>query len=491
MRIFRHIITCLLLLLVTLTGAAQESKRPLCSRGRHPLRVAQSDRRAGLLTSQRRAVYKGEKRQLVFLVAFSDLTFQDPDPATLWGKVFNEKDFEEEPFRGSVRDYFYEQSFETFDLQFDLYYIRMDKEHKEYRSGDIDYYDDTRSGLLLTEILNQKKDEIADWSVYDWNGDGYVNQVFILFAGMGQNDTKDPTTIWPHQATLSSHAEKPYYREWGHPYVVSSGDKEYKVDSYAIFAELSSAGDYGSFGTLVHEYGHCLGLPDFYYGGSTSVVGEWDIMDNGNYNSGGFCPANYSAHERMVLGWMDIPELTEKTTVTDMQSLSNGKPEAYLIRNDGCSDEYYIVENRQKSGWDSSLPGSGIVVFHVDYDAEIWRTGVPNNDSHKRYAIIPANNRLASKYGWAYPYDGNNALTNTSSPAATLLNANSDETYLMNKPLTQMAVSNGLASFHFMDDGTAIEQPTSASSDAPQVIYRMGPVTFLRYPDGTVRKQIK
>jgi M6 family metalloprotease-like protein len=167
--------------------------------------------------------YLGEKHQLLFLVDFSDLYFQDADPAALWKKVFNQKNFQEPPFHGSVHDYFYEQSFEQFELVFDVYYVHMDKNHAEYRSGDIDFYDDTRSGLLLTEILDIKKEEIPDWSIYDWDDDGYINQVVILFAGKGQNDGGDNTTIWSHQWWLSSQSEAPYYREWGHPYPVSSG----------------------------------------------------------------------------------------------------------------------------------------------------------------------------------------------------------------------------------------------------------------------------
>ena len=222
-------ILLLLLLVVTMTIPAVGQERLHCSQDRHPKHVTMRSSRASEHTMSRRTEYSGEKHQLVFVVDFSDLYFQDADPATLWKKVFNQKNFQEPPFHGSVRDYFYEQSFEQFELVFDVYYVHMDKNHAEYRSGDIDFYDDTRSGLLLTEILDIKKEEIPDWSIYDWDDDGYINQVVILFAGKGQNDGGDETTIWSHQWWLSSQSEAPYYREWGHPYPVSSGGKEFKV----------------------------------------------------------------------------------------------------------------------------------------------------------------------------------------------------------------------------------------------------------------------
>jgi len=487
----------LLLLLVPITTMATEHERPQCSRGRHPHHaVAQASRASVNLrsvgdVSRRTKEYIGDKRQLVFLVDFSDLYFQDSEPLTLWNKIFNQENFQEEPFRGSVYDYFRDQSFGQFNLQFDLYYVHMDKEHAEYRSGDIDYYDDTRSGLLLTEILDQHKEEITDWSIYDWDEDGNIDQVLILFAGKGQNDGGDKTTIWAHQWWLSEQSKKPYYREWGNSYAVTSGDKEYIVDRYGIFPELNSSGTYGTFGTLCHEYGHCLGLPDFYYSSNSGVVDEWDIMDYGNYNEDGFCPPGYSAHERMYLGWLDVRELTEPKTITNMESLSEGKKEAYLIRNDGYDNEYYIVENRQQTGWDSSLPGSGIVIFHVDYDEDVWKNGVPNSLDYKRYFIIPANDKpsIYDDSYWAYPYGENNALTNESSPASTLLHDNVDGTLFMSKPLTNMSVTDGLASFDFMGGSTGIFEKKVWGQ--PKILYDFGPIYIIRNTSGETKKVMK
>ena len=439
------------LLVAVLTASAQEPLRPQCSAGRHPRKAALLSRRAAG-DNQREGLFTGEKRQLVFLAAFNDLTFKEEDPQAFWNKVFNEEQFAESPFHGSVHDYFSAQSYGQFLLHFDLYLVTIPKEHAVYQSGWIGATpDDSGAGLLLTELLDAAKDDIPDWSVYDWDDDGNVDQVLILFAGKGQNDGGDETTIWSHQWCLSEQSESPFNREWGHPYTVVSGEKEYIVDRYGAFPELSGSGNYGTFGTLCHEYGHCLGLPDFYYGSSVKVVGAWDIMDNGNYNQGGYCPPGYSAHERMLLGWLDFRELTEPATIKDMKPLSEAA-EAFLIRNSAYDNEYYVVENRQKTGWDSSLPSQGVVIFHIDYDEEVWRVGLPNTSSLKRYTIIPANNNTFYGYqsGWPYPYLENDSLTNNSEPAATLLHNNADGELLMSKPLTHIKVADGLATFDFM-----------------------------------------
>jgi hypothetical protein len=193
-------------------------------------------------------------------------------------------------------------------------------------------------------------------------------------------------------------------------------------------------------------------------------VGSWDLMDYGNMNDKGYCPTGYSAHERWLMGWLTPIELTEPTTVSDMPALSE-EGKAYLVRNDDYPDEYYIIENRQPTGFDAKLPGSGIVIFHIDYDETLWATydlsmDPVNTSSAKHYMIIPANNKTSyfSQSGWAYPYRVNNSLTDTSQPAATLWHERSDGSMLMSKPLFNIAVNDeGLGSFDFMEDASAIQ----------------------------------
>ena len=484
----RRTLSSVLLLFFMLTASAQDmTVRTGCRRG--------TPRSLSALTRAQQATrtpggdfYHGERHQLVVLVSFSDQQFQAGEEETLetWNRIFNEKNYSEFPYVGSVHDYFYDQSYKTFNLIFDLFYVPLNESRVKYRSTDLD---DENSQYLVQDIMKELKMCDIEWSRYDWNDDGYVNQLLIVYAGKGMNDGGDGNTIWPHQWWMSEHEHEGAYCE---PIEVSYDDKDYLVDCYCTVQEEGVAS--ASFGTICHEYSHCFGFPDF-YNGSTKYVGSWDLMDNGNYNGDGYCPAGYSAHERWMMGWLTPTELSKTTTITNMPTLSD-EPQAYLIRNDGHQDEYYIIENRQQIGWDTALPGNGIIIFHVDYDPDLWVSTIyyPNTYSNKHYIIIPANNiPSASSYfcqDWAYPYNDNDSLTNNSVPPAVLYHENTDGTMLMNKSLYDIAVVGDLASFRFVvSTPTGIQE--RKAEGAPKELYRMGPVGILRYPNGETKKVVK
>jgi hypothetical protein len=219
-------------------------------------------------------------------------------------------------------------------------------------------------------------------------------------------------------------------------------------------------------------------------------------MDSGNYNGEGYSPAGYSAHERWLMGWLTPTELTTATTVTNMPALSD-EPKAYLIRNDGWKNEYYFIENRQKTGWDAEIPGHGVVVFHIDFDPSVWTSTkiMPNSSSNKRYTIFPANNNTSTSSSnvskWGYPYQGNDSLTNFSTPKAMLNHENVDGDSLMSKPITNMIVYDGMASFKFMpSSATGIREQKNAYSKAT-VLYRFGNFCIIRSEKGEIRKVLE
>jgi M6 family metalloprotease-like protein len=492
MRNYRLIITGLLLSLVTLTAIAQEKLSSQGCRRGTPRPQSAYLRRGG---SEGRTpggdFYHGERHQLTVLVAFNDRLFLGDEAATLeqWNKIFNAENYMEGSFKGSVHDYFMAQSYGDFNVVFDLVYVQVSGNAKKYASTDDD---DENSQYLVEDIVDILKTLDIDWGKYDWNGDGNINQLLIVYAGRGMHESIGSDLIWPHQWWMSEHLKDRQQGVYCDPIPVSAGDKDYLIDCYCALNELRRSGDYGSFGIICHEYSHCFGLPDFYYGSNNKTVGDWDLMDNGNYNGGGFLPAGYSAHERWLMGWLTPVELKSTTSVVNMPGLAE-KGSAYLIRNDGYENEYYMVENRQPIGWDAGLPGSGILVFHIDYDPSVWTSTEtsPNSTSRKRYELFHANNRETLYGGWAYPYNENNSLTNTSKPAATLYKSNSDGTKFMSKPITNMSVTGGLASFDF-----AVTTPTGMSelttdAGADQLLYRFGMVDIVRDDKGNIRKIIR
>ena len=496
----RNILIICLLLVVTAMAAQQDVRIGGCRRGtprvQHTplLRSAQQRHPGG-------DYYIGKRHQLTVLVSFEDLSFEGDETATMekWSKIMNGKSFQEEPYIGSVHDYFYDQSYETFDLNFDLQYVQLTGKATRYASNAVD---DENSQYLVNDIMDILLGRDINWSLYDWNGDGYVNQLLIIYAGMGMNDGGGSNSIWAHQWWLSDHknlsTEDKY--DYCEPRSVSYGSKTYLVDCYCAVPEKGKR--YAAFGTLCHEFTHCFGFPDFYFS-DTSYVMDWDLMDHGNYNGGGYIPCGYSAHERWLMGWLTLQELTEAKTVSDMPALCD-ESEAYLIRNDGYENEYYIIENRQQKKWDAKLPGSGVVIFHIDYDPSVWVStdASPNHyaytdnfglyiPSSRMYTIFPANGNTSTTYSyrWAFPYLDNNELTNTSSPAASLIHENSDGTLKMNKPITDITVTDGLASFKFMGGTTGLfEQKVLGES---KILYDFGPIYIIRNAQGEIKKVMK
>ena len=405
----------------------------------------------------------GEKRGLIILVEFSDLTFQRGHNQQLYNRIANEEGFtSSDGFHGSVHDYFLDQSRNLFNLTFDVMGpVPMPKPYSYYgqNGGSLDF--DLHPGEMLIEACQAIDDEV-NFADYDWNGDGIVDQVMMIYAGLGENGGGGSSTIWPHEWNLTE-AE-------GAPIVLD----DMVIDTYACSNELQGSWIEG-IGTICHEFSHCLGLPDFYdtqYTGNYGM-GNWSVMGSGSYNGGSFTPAGYTSYERMCSGWLDPIVLQGEMEVTDMAALTEGG-NAYILYNDAYPDEFYMLENRQPNSWDSALSDDGLLILHIDYDETVWYWNLVNScadlqeeeyygpgavNDHQRCSIFHANNKAIS-WGATYPYNDNNSLTPESTPAATLFNPNSNGELKMNASITDITESdNGIISFHCVAPGPTAINP--------------------------------
>ena len=402
--------------------------------------------------------YLGDKKGIVVLVNFADKQMSANHDAALFDQRFNEEGYtNNNGYVGSVHDYFYDQSYGQFNLTFDIVGpITMSKGYAYYGQDMGGRGDDMRVPEMVGEALNMIDDEV-DFTQYDWDGDGFVDQVFFIYAGCGQAQGAESNTIWPHEWSLE---DASYY---GYGPGILEYDGVY-VNTYAVSCE--NQGGYGStidgIGTACHEFSHCLGFPDLYdtdYSGGVGM-GEWDLLCSGSYNGpggAGEVPAAYSSYERWMAGWLEPTELSNGCIITGMEALTS-EPECYIIYNEGNHDEFYMLENRQCEKWDYYTKGKGMLVVHIDYDYDIWvNNAVNDNPSHQRYTIIPADGKLSDYYsssmsGDPYPGStGNTSLTDTSSPAATVYTINPEVgAKLMGKPIEEIEDNNGLISFRFM-----------------------------------------
>lgn len=336
----------------------------------------------------------GTKKGLVILVEFSDKSMASGHDQNLFDRQFNQEGFSEAGHLGSVHDYFYDQSYGKLELDFDVVGpVKLSQPMSYYGTND-EYGNDLRPATMVIEACKLADQQGVNFSNYDWDEDGEVDQVYVLYAGYGEAYGAASTTIWPHEWNLSSAR---YYGD-GTGVLTLDGTK---INTYACSCELrgTSGSVINGIGTACHEFSHCLGFPDFYdtsYAGGFGMY-SWDLLDGGCYNgpSGyGEVPCGYTSYERWMAGWLVPTVLNEPETITGMGSLDE-IPDAYILYNDGNLNEYILLENRQNDGWfryvDHHTSPHGLLAIHVDYDSLVWAGNTPNKfANHQHMTIIPA-----------------------------------------------------------------------------------------------------
>ena len=422
-----------------------------------------------------KSVFKGSKKALVILACFKDKFFskKDNEIVAFYNNVLNKEGFNEYGAAGSVHDYFKDMSRGEFDLTFDIIGPVKVSQSANYYGGPSALFGGTdHIGEFITEAI-KKADESneIDWKKYDWDGDGEVEQVFVLYAGYGQATGGPTGTIWPNAWTLDEALQN------------NDGNGGFSLDGVYINQYACSNELYLDSGTMpmglgvfCHEFSHCMGLPDMYdtsYG-RTPTMGDWDLLASGSYNGPqgiGWCPAGWTSYERAYAGWLDLTELKEGDRITGMKDLMDNDGKAYVIYNDNHKDEFYLLENHKNRSWDAYTPEDGLLIIHVDYDKALFDNNIVNTkgefttaqgydgyytNDHPRMAPFSRIRSIQNEtYFYTYPMEAPrgviDSLTNTSKPAAELYNELADGTKLMGKPIYNIEKDeNGDISFTFM-----------------------------------------
>lgn len=374
----------------------------------------------------------GKRKTLVILVNFKDKKFSDDlnngNPKATFNDICNKVGYTNQwGAIGSVHDYFLDQSYNNFDLNFDVVGpVTVSKGYAYYGANSSDEGIDVNAAEMVKEAVKLVKDSV-NFADYDWDDDNEAEQVICIYAGQGEATGGSSNTIWPHQYHLSYTGNS----------VTING---ITIDSYLVLNELVKATikrytaggiprEYdvtylGGMGTLCHEFSHSLGLMDHYdtrENGGNYGMGSWDLMDYGSYggpDNDGWVPTALTAYERMYLGWLTPTELYDhRDSVKNMPYLQDSSS-AYIIYNKNHTDEYFMLENKGHERWDSYLPDEGLLVTHVDYNKSAWTYNTVNAGNPQLMTVVPADNDYTrsrstdsdGQLGMTFPYDSQNYL---------------------------------------------------------------------------------
>jgi M6 family metalloprotease-like protein len=298
---------------------------------------------------------------------------------------------------------------------------------------------DAWPGDLVYEAV-QKADPALDFSVYDNDGDCSVDTVAIVHQGTAQEGSGTMTDLWSHSMSLSitnSFSLSHYGPYTTNDRCVSDPSRFVMVDRYIMMPERYGS-DIAAIGVFAHEFGHALGLIDLYDSDNTSEgAGDWSLMASGSWggvNRLGDRPSHPDPWSKSALGWVTPFRIMSDVGGSVMEAVeSGGDVFQFLGRlSEGGTGEYFLLENRQQAGFDAALPGSGLLLWHIDetrtgnnYE---WYPGCTTCSSHYKVALIQADNRydLEKKQnrgdaGDPFPGAANNrSISPVSAPPGTL-----------------------------------------------------------------------
>jgi len=301
----------------------------------------------------------GEHHIPVLLVEFTDVKFKQSDPKQAFNDMLNKRGYNTGDAKGSVRDYFSDNSFDEYKPVFDVYGPvtlphNMAYYGEQIMNGDRVVTHDKQAYMALIDGANIL-DATVNFAQYDEDHDGMVDMTLFYYAGYSQAEGGPTDAIWPHQSSVRS-------RNAVHDGV--------KLGNYFCTAELrgSSGNKICGIGVTAHEFSHSLGLPDYYDtdyedNGESHGMGSFSVMDSGCYLKGSDIPPYFNALERTQLDWADENDITVLSRgYHTMQGVQHN--EGYMLHSP-VEGEGFMLEYRNKQGWDQELP-AGLVIYHID-----------------------------------------------------------------------------------------------------------------------------
>lgn len=406
----------------------------------------------------------GNRKLICILIGFKDKAFSKTK--TDFDNLFNQVGYTTGGATGSVKDFYLENSWDQFNLTVDVAGPYTASQNMSYYGANDSYGNDVRPRELVTEAVNFA-DPTVNFANYDNDGNGSVDGVYIIYAGYGEEAGGGADCIWAHA--------------WSIPTVTKDGKT---ISSYSCSAELrgSSGTTITSIGVICHEFGHVLGAPDYYdtnysTGGSFEGTGQWDMMASGSWNNNGVTPAHHNAYTKVkVYGWATATVLSSAASVSVAHAEENA---SFYQINSTTSGEYWIMENRQKVGFDAYIPGNGLMIYHVH--STIASASSSNNINatypQKMYPVCASATTnpgtTASSYGSinsaGCPFPGSSSKTSFTD--ATTPNMKSWAGANTSKPITNIAqnATTKVVTFSFMGGGTTVTVPTVSTTSASSI----------------------
>jgi M6 family metalloprotease-like protein len=407
--------------------------------------------------------FVGEVHAPIILVGFQGKPFNKTKED--FESLMNQPNYTAGGVTGSVYDYFLASSYGQLQFSVDVF-------GPYTLSHDIGYYDNNAGGssqYMAMEGVMAADEDGCDFSLYDVDNDNYVDGIHFIFAGYGQEaGAPAGQAIWSHAWSLWTTT------------LILDGKQIYRYSCSPEFRG-SNGNNMTYIGVIAHELSHVFGLPDLYdtdyegSGGEAIDLETWDIMASGSWNDNGRTPAYHSAWCRDLMGWVNSITLSSPETIT----IPNPEIEGASYRiNTATPNEYFLIENRQKTAWDAYIPGSGMLIYHVDENNSGWDDNCINCRPSRRGLYIKQAGGGANSTGGNAPYPiANNAnFMDVSIPnSKSWAGANTE------KPVTEIThnTEERTITFNFMDDDVYLVQTIANFSNRGTV------EGYGVYPEGT------